>query len=130
MPLAVGDEVDVLGEGTGHNGLGVKLADRLDDGDPDNDVVIVPIVETLPDSCHADGKLDGNVRIVSFAAVRLEAIIEATVPDPKHPYGGGKTIDIELLVGIVVRTLTSGTAQSTIDSLAEGPSVGIPLIMR
>lgn len=127
VPLAVGDEVDVMGEGTGHNGLGVKLADRLDDLDPANDTVVLPIVETLPTSRDEDGDLDGNVRIVDFVAVHLDAIIEVEVPDPKHE---GNTIDIELLVGTVVQRTVSGTAAPVASGFVNGVSVGIPLLIR
>ena len=40
VPLSMGDEPPVPGEGTGHNGLGGKLADRLDDGDTSNDTLV------------------------------------------------------------------------------------------
>ncbi len=124
VPLAVGDEIDVMGEGTGHNGLGVKLADRLDDLDPDNDTIVLPIVETLPDSRD---DLSGNVRIVDFVAVHLDAVIEVEVPDPRHE---GRTIDIELLVGTVVQRTVSGTVAPVASGFVSGVSVGIPLLIR
>lgn len=127
VPLAVGDEVDVMGEGTGHNGLGVKLADRLDDLDPANDTVVLPIVETLPTSRDEDGDLDGNVRIVDFVAVHLDAVIEVEVPDPHRP---GRTIDIELLVGTVVQRAVTGTSAPVASGFVSGVSVGIPLLIR
>ena len=103
------DELDVLGEGTGHNGLGGKLADRLDDGNDANDIVVLPIVEVLFDSRNEDGELDGSVRVVDFIAVRLDAVLETSVPDPNDPQNNGKTIDIELLVGTVVQVAISGS---------------------
>ncbi len=130
VPLGLGDEIDVMGEGTGHNGLGGKLADRLDDDDPANDTIIVPVVETLPDSRNAEGELDGNVRIIDFVAVHLDAIIEVEVPDPNDPQDNGKTIDIELLVGTVVHHSTSGAPATASSGVVEGLSVAIPQLVR
>ena len=130
VPLAVGDEVDVMGEGTGHNGLGVKLADRLDDTDTSNDTIIVPVVEELAGSRNDKGELDGNVRIVDFVAVHLDAVESATVPDPNDPQDNGKTIDIELLVGTIVQRAVSGTGASTTSGVVDGTSVGVPLLIR
>lgn len=130
VPLALGDVIDVMGEGTGHNGLGAKLADRLDDGDPSNDVVLVPVVATLPDSRDAQGDLSGNVVIVDFVAVRLDAVIAATVPDPNDPQNTGKTIDIELLVGTIIQRPVSGTATMVASGVVDGPSVAVPQIIR
>ncbi len=125
--LAVGDEVPVLDEGTGHNGLGGKLADRLTDGDPDNDTIIVVIVETTLTSRNLSGELDGNVRIIDFAAIHLDAVIPATVPKPSDP---SKTISIELLVGTVVQRIVSGTAGTTSSGTVDGPSITIPMLAR
>lgn len=130
VPLAIGDEIDILGEGTGHNGLGNKLADRLDDDSSSNDYIIVPIVETLPDTRNEDGELDGNVRVVDFLTVRLDGIIPATVPDPNDPNDMGKTIDIELLVGTIVQSTASGSGSSVASGFVDGISVGIPQLVR
>ncbi len=130
VPLAIGEEIDVMGEGTGHNGLGGKLADRLDDGDPASNTVILPIVETLPDSRNDKGELDGNVRVVGFVAVHLDEILEVTVPDPNDPQDDGKTIDIELLVGTVVQQAVSGTTAEESSGLVADISVGIPQLVR
>ena len=130
VPLAVGDEFDVVGDGTGHNGLGNKLADRLEDDDPNNDVIIVPVVETLSDSRSADGKLDGNVRIVDFVAVRLDAVVTVSVPDPNDPQDNGKTIEIELLVGTIVESVASGAGSATPSGVVEGVRVGVPMLTR
>lgn len=129
-PLAVGDEVDVVGEGTGHNALGRKLAERLDDFDPANDIIVVAVVEALPDSRNAEGELDGNVRIVDFVAVHLDGIIEAEVPDPNDPQDSGKTINIELLVGTVLQLSVSGTPGTASSGVVDGVSVGIPQLVR
>ncbi len=130
VPLAVGDEVDVVGEGTGHNSLGKKLADRLDDLDPANDTIVGAVVEELPDSRNAEGELDGNVRVVDFVAVHLDAIIGVEVPDPNDPQDSGKTISIELLVGTVLQLSVSGTPATVPSGFVDRVSVGIPLLIR
>jgi len=137
VPLAVGETVDVVGDGTGHNGLGVKLARRLGDGDPDNDTIVVPIVEPIDNygDCDgpcdmtfgADGALDGDVKIVDFIAIHLDAIEEVEVPDPKKP---GKTIDIELLVGTVVRVSVSGTSADEQSGFVDGSVLGNPQLIE
>lgn len=130
VPLALGDEIDVLGEGTGHNGLGGKLAERLDDADPDNDIILVPIVEPLPDSRNAEGELDGKVVVVSFLVVRLDGIVEETVPDPNDPQDNGKTIDIELLVGTVVQRAVVGKPGEGPPVYVAGLSAMVPVLTR
>lgn len=130
VPLALGDEINVLGEGTGHGGLGGKLADRLDDGDPDNDVILIPIVGTLPDSRNEDGELDGNVVVVGFLVVRLDGVIEETVPDPNDPQDNGKTIDIELLVGTVVQHTVVGKPGDAPPVYVAGLSAMVPVLTR
>jgi hypothetical protein len=128
VPLALGEEIDVVGDGTGHDGLGKKLAQRLEDDDPDNDTVIVPIVDVLPDTRDDKGILDGNVKVVDFLAVHLEEIQEIEVPDPKDPED--KTINIEILVGTVVQVATSGTPTDDDSGMIAGTSVHIPELIR
>lgn len=129
-PLALGDELPVLGEGTGHNGLGLKLARRLDDGDPTNDIVAMAIVETTNNSRDATGKLSGNVRIVDFIVIQLIGIIPETILDPNDPQGTGKTINIELLVGKVVRHAVSGGGTGIAPGFVNGPSAMVPQLVR
>jgi len=137
VPLAVGDTVDVVGDGTGHNGLGVKLARRLGDGDPDNDTIVVPIVEPIDNygdcdgpcdmTFDADGALDGDVKIVDFIAIHLDAIEEVAVPDPAKP---GRMIDIELLVGTVVRTSADGESTDEQSGFVDGSVLGNPQLIE
>ena len=137
VPLAVGDTVDVVGDGTGHNGLGVKLARRLGDGNPDNNTIVVPIVRPIDNygdcdgpcdmTFDADGALDGDVKIVDFIAIHLDAIEEVAVPDPAKP---GRMIDIELLVGTVVRTSTDGESADEQSGFVDGSVLGNPQLIE
>jgi len=143
IPLSIGEELPVLGEGTGHNGLGGKLADRLDDGDPSNDTIGVPIVEAVADwhgtfsdeetvthrSRNDEGELDGHVRVVDFVAIRLDGVVEVSVPDPNDPQDSGKTIAIELLVGTITQTSVSGTAGQG-SSVVNGVSAAVVQLVR
>lgn len=129
--LAVGDEFDVRGDGTGHRKLGRDLAKRLDDDlDAANVTVIMSVVEILPDTRNFDGELDGDVRVIDFLAVRLDGIIEVVVPDPDDPQDWSKAIEIELLVGTVVTTVRSGRSGTEGSGVVECPSVGIPVLYR
>lgn len=135
--VSVGDAIDVLGDGTGHNGIGVKLASRLDDGDPDNDTIIMPVVMPIlgPGECDgwcdatfdSDGRLDGDVLVVDFVAVRLEAVESVTVPDPNRP---GRFIDIELLVGTVVRMSVGGDPTDETSGFVDSSVTGMPQLVR
>jgi len=125
--ISVGDELPVWNDGTGNGNFGEKLETRLDDSDADNDTVIMPIIETLPDSRNADGRLENNVRIVDFVAVTLTEIRAVKVPDPDHK---GKTMNIDVLFGRVVTRLigtgngfgtTSGTF--TLGSVKSAPQL-------
>lgn len=143
VPLSIGEEFPILGEGTGHNGLGGKLAGRLDDGDASNDTIVVPIVEEIIDwrgvfsseetdarrSRNDESQLDGHVRVVDFVAIRLDGVIEVSVPDPNDPQDSGKTIDIELLVGTITQTSVSGTAGQG-SGVVNGVSVAVVQLVR
>ena len=83
-----------------------------------------------PEPLREDGELDGNVRVVDFIAVHLDAVLETSVPDPNDPQDNGKTIDIELLVGTVVQVAISGSAANTASGLVEGSSVSVPTLIR
>ena len=109
VPLSAGDRLPVWNEGTGNGGFGGKLEDRLDDADPANDTIIVPILATLPGSRNADGQLVGDLEVVDFAAVRLDAVIEVDIPDPNKPDDPTKTITIRLLVGTIVEVQIAST---------------------
>jgi len=137
-PLTLGDTVDVVGDGTGHNGLGVKLARRLSDGDPDSNTITVPVVEVIDSygdcsgPCNMtfgpDGAVDGDVKIVDFVAIHLDAIEEVAVPDPSNP---GRMINIELLVGTVVRASVDGTPNMDDPSgFVDGSVMGRPQLIE
>lgn len=98
--VSIGDELNVWGEGTGSGNFGVKLVDRLEDMDPDNDTIIVPIVEETETSRDENGDLSGVVRVVDFIAIRLLEVREIDVTDPDDPT---KTIEVTILVARVVR---------------------------
>jgi len=121
----IGDEYYVWGEGTGNANFGEKLETRIADDDTDNDTVVVPIIEALPDSRNADGELANKVRVVDFAAVTLTEIREVEVADPDNP---GKTMMISVLFGNIVetfsgsnRTLDPETGQYTQGSVKSSP---------
>ncbi len=134
---SVGEGSDVLGDGTGHNGIGVKLASRLNDGDPDNDTIVVPIVEPInglgdcDSMCEPtfgpDGGLDGDVKVVDFAAVHLDAVEPVTVPDPNRP---GMYIDIEILVGTVVRKSVAGDPTDGTSGYVDSSVTGMPQLVE
>lgn len=100
--ISVGDELPVWNDGTGNGNFGEKLVTRLSDSDESNRTVIMPIIETLPDSRNADGRLENNIRIVDFVAVTLTEVRAVKVPDPNHK---GKTMNIDVLFGRVVNRL-------------------------
>ncbi|MFQ5732899.1 MAG: hypothetical protein ACE5KM_13225 [Planctomycetaceae bacterium] len=107
VEIQVGDEAMVFNGGTGSGGYGEALDDRLalPDADPGRDVVL-PVVETLPDSRDADGKLTGKVRISDFVSVHLDGIVETDVADPDD---SSKTITVRYLMG----TVTSRRAETS-----------------
>lgn len=135
--VLVGDVIDVLGDGTGHNGIGVKLASRLDDNDPGNDTIIMPVVRPIlePRDCNSpceptfspNGKLDGDVMVVDFVAVHLDAVEPVTVPDPNRP---GKFINIEILVGTVVRRSVGGGPTDETSGYVDGSVTGMPQLVK
>ncbi|MFQ5463420.1 MAG: pilus assembly protein TadG-related protein [Phycisphaerae bacterium] len=102
FPLTIGQELGVWGEGTGGGGLGHSLKHRLTDNDPSNDVIVVPIVETLVDSRNIFGHLTGNIRIADFAAVHLTEIRHDDVPLPGNP---GQFVTVENLIGVVIQEM-------------------------
>lgn len=135
--VSVGDVIDVLGDGTGHNGIGQKLASRLGDGNPDNDTIVLPIVEPITglgdcdswceETFDPDGRLTGDVKVVDFAAVHLDAVELVTVPDPNRP---GRFIDIEILVGTVVRLSVSGDPANGTSGYVDGSVTGMPQLVK
>ena len=108
-----------------------KGADRLDDDDPDNDTIVIPVLKPIMDvgecgslcqpTFNADGELDGDVMFVDFLAVRLDAVEEVSMPDADKP---GSFIDIEILVGYVVRKSVGGNATSQTSGFVEDSITG------
>lgn len=140
VPLAVDEPVDVLGGGTGHNGIGGKLADRLTDGDPDNDIIIMPVVKPILNAgdCESDciptfdedGRIVGDVLVADFIAVRLDAVEEVEVPDPNSPNDLGKVIIIEVLVGYVVEASVAGGSTSETSGFVDNSVTGRLQLVR
>ena len=104
--VEIGDELFVVGEGTGQGGLGGDLAERLDHppGHPARHI-LVPVVEEKPGSRNAEGELAGRVRIGALVGVRVDRVQEMSIPDPEEP---GDFIDIEVVIGIVEAVLAGG----------------------
>ena len=129
VSVSVDDELFVWGTGTGNGNFGQKLVDRLQDGVPDNDTVIVPIIATLPGSRNDKGELDGKVKVVDFAAVTLTAVREVEVADPTDP---AKTMLIEILVATVVE-VSSGSENglgTTAGTFTAGSVTLPPVLVR
>jgi len=103
--IALGDEIPVWNNGTGNGNFGQKLEDRMQDGNPSNDTIVCPIVETLINSRDDDGKLIGNIKIVDFVAIHLDEIVEVQVPDPNKE---NKTITVKIITGTIVPKQTNG----------------------
>lgn len=130
-PISLGDQLPVIGEGTGHGGLGKDLAGRLDDTDLDNDTVVLPIIDILPGSRDADGELSGNVEVVDFVAVTLTEIREVDV-EVTNDKGEVKTITIRVLYGEVTR-LAAGRGNgnpTTGGDFSSGSVLSLPLLVQ
>ena len=104
-PVKSGDTFEVFNGGTGSNSYGKALEVRLDTSstDPSRDI-LMPVIDELPDSRDAKGRLTGKIQVSDFVSVHLDEIITTTVPDPNN---AGKSIQIKLLVGTVTRRITS-----------------------
>ncbi len=97
--VSIGDEFYVWNEGTGNANFGEKLETRLNDYDPYNNTVVMPIIETIEGSRDDNGDLVGKVRIVDFIAVTLTEIREVEVPVPDNP---DRFMTISVMYGNVV----------------------------
>jgi hypothetical protein len=104
--MNIGDEIPIWNNGTGDGNFGEKLLDRLQDSDPGNDTIIVPVFEALHDSHDARGKLSGNVKVVDFVGVKLDRVEGADVPNPKDTT---KFLKIKLLIGKVTSVMSQGS---------------------
>ncbi len=104
VPLSLGDEFPIVGDGTGNGSYGGKLQDRLDqrirDNNVGNDTIIVSIIDTLPDSRDYNGNLTGNVVIVDFAAITLTGTREDIIADPNNP---NQSITVKRLFGNIIK---------------------------
>lgn len=122
VSLSIGDEYLVFNEGTGAGGYGEALDDRVEKNPPESPLrtIIVPVVEELSYSRNVDGQLSGPVRIVDFVAVRLDAIVETSIPDPSNP---SQTIQNRHLVGTVIRRFISAGLPSPSSSKQPNSSV-------
>lgn len=120
-PVFIGYEMPIWNQGSGDGNFGEKLGDRLENDDPADDTVVMPIVETTVASRNEDGELVGNVRIVDFVGVRLDHIEEVDVPNPKFPDNPAKNITIRRLVGVVVpAVISNGQGTDTPGEYATG----------
>lgn len=131
VPISIGDQMPVVGEGSGNGGFGGKLEDRMTDGNPDNDTVILPIIDTLPDSRNGDGELSGDIEVVDFVAVTLTEIREFDVTVP-NPGGGSDTTTIRVLFGDITRRAAgSGDGTGTTGGeFSAGSVLSIPLLVQ
>ncbi len=120
VPLSVGDRMPAWGEGTGNANFGEKLVDRMQDADPDNDTIVIPVVGILPESRDANGDLAGDIEIVDFVGVHLDAMVQFEVQDPRFPDDPTKTLLLEKVVGTVVPVQTNGVPTSTPAGYASG----------
>lgn len=126
--MTIGEEFDVWGEGTGNGGFGGKLENRLEDSDPSNNTIIVPIVATLDDTRNDDGELVGPVSVVDFVAVTLTEVREVEIPKPNDP---DSTMTIRILVGVIVR-INAGTgsgAGTTAGNFSAGSIITSPQLV-
>lgn len=85
VSVSIGDEYFVWGEGKGNANFGEKLMTRIEDYDPNNNTVIMPIVQELEYSRDDDGSLVDALRVVDFVAVTLTEAREIEVSDPTDP---------------------------------------------
>lgn len=108
LNLSIGDEMPIWNGGSGDGNFGEKLYDRMTDGDPYNDIIAVPVIDILPESRDSRGRLVGNIVIVDFVAVHLDARIPVEIPDPRFPDDPTRTLTIEIIVGTVVAAVLDG----------------------
>jgi len=120
---SVGDRFNVIGQGTGQGGLVGDIANRISTYTSTNAkrTVIMPVIKTLSNSRDGNGQLTGQVEIVDFVAVHLDAVVQTQVPKPSKP---SDMITIQLVVGTIVKYLAPARGVRTSTSTAlPNPSV-------
>lgn len=120
--VSIGDEMPIWNEGTGDGNFGEKLFDRLQNDDPGDDTVVMPVVEIIPGESRSvdPGPLDGNIRIVDFVGVRLVREEWDAVYNPKFPGDPSRMILVQKLVGVVVPVVVTGTGTNVPNGYANG----------
>ena len=120
--VSIGDEMPIWNQGTGDGNFGEKLFDRLQNCDPADDTIVMPVVDVIPGESRSvdPGPLDGNIRIVDFVGVRLLRREWDVVYNPKFPGDPSKMIIVRKLVGVVVPVVVSGTGTSEPNGYANG----------
>ncbi|MBI1901930.1 MAG: hypothetical protein HYS13_12570, partial [Planctomycetia bacterium] len=127
MPVALGDEVYVLNDGTGSNSFGTALDDRLD-YDVTHEIrdVIVPIVDIIPGESRVyvnDGQewnLSGKVKVVDFVGLHIDGVENIWVTDPDKP---DHLIKTEVIVGTVRKVMGTNRGSGNQPSGAGGNTV-------
>ena len=120
--LTIGDQLYVENEGTGNSNFGIKLEDRIQDDNPLNNTIILPIVRELWDSRDDDGRLDGRIEVVDFVGVHLDRRQEVVV----NAHGNAHVV--ETLVGHVVQTTAHGVVSLEPGGYSEG--LFTPILLR
>lgn len=123
--LSIGDRVPIWNNGTGNGNFGVKLLERMNDGNEANDTVVVTILGILSNSRDNAGVLDGDVEILDFAAVHLDEVAELSFQDPDDP---DATVTVNAIVGTIVPVLVHGVATSESEEI--GNSVYMAMLLR
>lgn len=126
--VSIGDQFYVENLGTGNQNFGVMLLDRIQDGDNDNNTILVPIIQELPDSRDADGKLAGKVEVVDFVAIHLDRVAQVVIPNDFTTKNTSDTITVETLVGTIVSSVAHGVLSSEAGKYGEG--VFTPILLR
>jgi hypothetical protein len=113
---SIGNRYFVIGQGTGQGGLVGDIARRISDYSTTNPkrTVIMPIIKTLSNSRDSNGQLSGQVELVDFVAVHLDATPQVQVPKPDKP---SETMTIMLVVGTIVDYVTAANGNRTTTSI-------------
>jgi hypothetical protein len=126
--VSIGDQMPAWNTGDGDGNFGVKLVDRMEDDSVLNNTVVLPIVDTLPDSRDDNGNLTGDIVIVDFVGVELLRVDTVSVKDPDSP-GQGRNYFVDRVVGEVVPvTISNGQGSNTPGGYAENSVVMLQLV--